>query len=142
MSAPKPGFNHWLWSGPLVAFAGFVSYFLLFAKWASTRDVPWVNLPLVWAGAGMTLWGARLALKRGGWRIAAGGVASLAALFFAGLLTVYVFVLSSQMPAVTEASDTGAEVPALTLPAHDGTAVNLRQASTGKLVLVFYRGAW
>jgi hypothetical protein len=142
MRDATPRLNHWLWSGPLVALAGFVSYFVVFAAWAATRDVPWVNLPLVLLGAGMSVWGARLAVKRGGWRIAVGGLAALFSVGLAGLLAFYCFILSYQMPAPTAASDTGAELPALTLPAHDGTAVVLREAAKEKLVLAFFRGAW
>jgi len=39
--------NHAIWLGPIVTFAGAVSYFLYFARFPSLRDVPWVNLPIV-----------------------------------------------------------------------------------------------
>jgi len=70
------------------------------------------------------------------------GLAAALALCVAGLLTFYCFVLSYQLPEPTAASGAGAELPALTLPAHDGTTVDLRAASEGTLVLAFYRGAW
>ncbi len=142
MSDTAPRTNHWLWAGPLTAAFGLLSYFLIFAKWPMTRDVAWVNLPLVWGGAAMTLWGAWLAWKRGGWRIAAGGLGAMFALACATLLTLYCFVLSYDLPAVTDQSAPGVSLPALTLPAHDGTTVNLAKAARGKLVVAFYRGAW
>lgn len=142
MSDAAPRRNHWLWSGTLVALLGFVSYYTVFFQWPATRDFPWVNLPLVWAGAGMTAWGMRAAIARGGWRIAAGGLGALVAFGLAALLTFYCFVFSYRMPAPTERSDVGATLPDVTLVAHDGTPVSLRQASGGKLVIAFYRGAW
>lgn len=142
MADTTPRTNHWLWAGPLVALAGLLSYFTFFHQWPATRDVPWVNLPMVWGGAVMALWGLRLALRRGGWRIAAGGLSALFAVGLAGLLTAYCFVLSYQMPAPSELTDTGAQLPALTLPAHDGSNVSLQEASKDTLVLAFYRGAW
>lgn len=143
MSDTKAGFNHWLLTGPLVALFGFISYYALFAKWPITRDLPWVNLPLVWGGAALTLWGVKRAVARGGaLRLAGAALGTLLALASAGVLTWYVFSLSYQMPAVTAKSDAGATLPALTLTAHDGTAVSLAEASQGTLVLAFYRGAW
>lgn len=134
--------NHALWGGPLVAVAGLVSYYALFARWPVTRDVPWVNLPLVWGGALFALLGAARALKRGGWRLGVGALGALLALGCAALLTFYCFVLSYQMPAPGEGSVEGAQFPTLVLPAHDGTEVDLGEASGGKLILVVFRGTW
>ena len=45
--------NHAAWIGPLVVFTGAVSYFLVFVRFPTVRDVPWVNLP--WVAIGLVI---------------------------------------------------------------------------------------
>jgi hypothetical protein len=129
--------------GPLVTLAGAVSYFTWFVRFPALRDVPWVNLPLVAAGAALSATGLVLALRRPGRArriLAAFGLAfsgSLAALF-----AVYVLVLSYRLPAPT-ARAVALDVPAsFTLSDHEGRAVSLDRLRGRKVVITFYRGHW
>jgi hypothetical protein len=136
--------NHALWGGPLLVFAGAVSYFTVFARFPVLRDFPWLNLPLVllglaWSGLGVWRAYARRTRYRG--RIL--GVASLGfSLLLAGLFNFYVFEYSYRMPepgASTLAMDLA---PDFELSDQDGRRVKLSDFRGRKVVLTFYRGFW
>ena len=46
----KRNWNAFVWAGFGVSLFAFLSYYLLFVRWPATRDVPWVNLLLFFAG--------------------------------------------------------------------------------------------
>ncbi|MEM6453649.1 MAG: peroxiredoxin family protein [Acidobacteriota bacterium] len=142
-AAPPPRrANHLLWFGPLMSIVGVLSYYLIFSQFPATRDVPWVNLPLVIGGAMLSflaLWRARRQPERyrGRW---VGGVSVILSSF---LLVTFVqanFVGAAQLPAPPAWQDAAA--PTFALPAHTGETLAL-EALRGEIVLlVFYRGAW
>lgn len=143
MSSPealaKPS-NHLAWIAPLVAIAGVASYFAWFSMYPILRDFPWLNLGILGAAVALSI----VALRRGsaGW----GRVGSIAGLVVSvgslALLSAYCFVLSYQFPDANRLSEGGTRIPAITLASWDGTSIDVAEAASDKLILVFYRGFW
>jgi len=136
--------NHALWIGPLITFLGGVSYFMVFARFPTLRDFPWVNLPLVLIGLGLStigLWRAyaRKAPYRG--KILGPVSFALSALICAGLV-FYVFGMSYWLPATTRLTQGLDNAPKFSLVDHAGTMVSLDDYRGRKVVLTFYRGFW
>ena len=140
---PKPRRNPLIWIGPLVAFAGVVSYFEVFARFPALRDVPWVNLPLT--ALGLALSGAGLQRAwRSAVRVRTKVLAAIGfgfSLLLAAALIWYVFSWSYQMPSTGKARNL-AEAPDFALAASTGETVRLSDYRGRKVVLVFYRGFW
>jgi hypothetical protein len=135
--------DHRVWIGPVVTFAGAVSYFTTFSRFAFLRDFPWLNLPIVLAGVVLSALGARNAFRSSGtWRklFAAGGL--VLSTLLGGLFCLYVFFLSYLLPAPTAVALGLERVPELTLPDHTGRPVALSGFRGRKLVVTFYRGHW
>jgi hypothetical protein len=136
--------NHALWIGPLVTFAGAVSYFTFFARFPVLRDFPWVNLPAVLLGLGLSALGLTRAYKRASsYR---GKILGPIGLVVSGLLSsvfvFYIFGLSFWLPEPTEVA-TGLRVaPGFSLVDHEGRSVRLEDYRGTKIVLTFYRGFW
>lgn len=128
--------NHLIWIGVLISVIGLVSYFTTFARFPLTRDVPWVNLPLVFIGLGVSIVAIR---RRLSFLSVTGALLSAG---FAALLTAYVFVLSNQLPAVDPVVAVGEKAPAFALTNDNGAEVSLADFSGRNVVLVFYRGFW
>lgn len=134
--SPPKRKNHLIWIGALISVVGLVSYFTFFAQFQVTRDLPWVNLPLVFAGLVISILAVR---RRLSFFSVAGALLSAAC---AGLLTSYVFVLSNQLPDIEGVVAMGVEAPAFTLVDDTGSAVSLAEFRGAPVVLVFYRGFW
>lgn len=136
--------NHLIWIGPLVGFAGVVSYFEVFARFADLRDVPWVNLPLVTLGAVLSGFGVWRAFGRP--RVFRGKVLGSLGLVFSLLLTAlffaYIFKISYSLPPPTEATLGLVEAPDFTLTSSTGETIRLADFTGQNVVLVFYRGFW
>ena len=128
--------NHLIWIGALISIFGLVSYFTLFARFPALRDVPWLNIPLVLIGLAVSI----LAVRRRLSLLSAAGALLSAAV--AGLLLVYVFVLSNQLPDTDGVVAVGAVAPAFSLTDHGGATVSLADFRDTPVVLVFYRGFW
>jgi len=133
--------NHLIWIGPLVVFAGAVSYFEVFARIPALRDFPWVNLPLIWAGVVLTALGLRQALRGKRGRIT-GSIALLFSVLLAGLFHAYVFWYSYRMPDAIAAPAATTPAPDFTLVDQHGGSVTLSALRGRNVVLVFYRGYW
>jgi hypothetical protein len=138
------GRNHLLWIGPLVAFTGAVSYFVVFAYVPVLRDFPWLNFPLVLAGIVVSvvgLWRAfsddPTALSK---FLAVCGL--LACLGIGGLFSFYVLVLSNRLPSIDGVAAELATAPDFTLADQNGRLVTLSDFRGRNVVLVFYRGHW
>ena len=136
--------NHALWIGPLVTLAGLISYFLVFARWPVLRDFPWVNLPLVLAGAAVSVVGFWRAFFRSAlWRGKVLGTLGLVfSLLVAGLFNVYVFVFSSMLPETTRLTLELAQAPEIALPDQQGRLVRLTDLRGRKVIVTFFRGFW
>ena len=136
--------NHAIWLGPIVAFAGAVSYFLYFARFPSLRDVPWMNLPIVVCGIWLSAVGMRRAFSSPGrfrGRVTA-ALGLLLSVSVALLFGFYIFSLSYEVPPPTETTRALISAPAFTLPDQHGSDVRLSDLRGSKVVLVFYRGFW
>jgi len=153
-----PGERKWnwrIWSGFLLAVAAVPGYFLFFARFPITRNVPWASW-LMFAAAGWLLSvGVRRAFAspevyRG--RIAGPILAALtlgaASLF--GYATLYA---SRQLPVAVDAPGVGDKAPEFALADMGGKMVALSALLSepmpgregGKprgVLLVFYRGYW
>ena len=144
MSPDRPPRNHALWLGPVIAFAGMVSYFQFFARFPALRDFPWVNLPLVLIGIALSLggfWGAYVRGSRWPVKLAASlGLAS--SLLFGGFLIAYVFWISNSLPAATSTTRALDQAPDFELEDAAGRVHRLSDYRGSKVVLVFYRGHW
>jgi hypothetical protein len=136
--------NHALWVGPLVTLAGALSYFTFFARFAPLRDFPWVNLPLVLLGLGLSLLGVVRAWRpaRPARRRLLVALVLLPTLALAALFHLYVFVFSSMLPPPSARTAGLVLAPDFSLPAHDGTLVRLSELRGKNVLLVFYRGHW
>jgi hypothetical protein len=128
--------NHAVWIGVLISAFGLISYFTYFARFPALRDVPKVNFALVLIGLAVSGWG--LVRRRSLWSIA-GIVVSAAC---AGLLAVYVFVLSNGLPDAEQVIQVGETAHAFALPDQEGRIKTLDDYRGSNLVLVFYRGFW
>ena len=132
--------NHAAWLGPLIAVPGFLSYYGVFSMYPALRDFPWLNLLILAGATGLSLTAVRRA--RRGWS----RFGSLAGLSISGgllaLLCFYCFVLSYQVPDANLVADDGTRIPSITLASWDGTQIDLAEAASDKLILVFYRGHW
>lgn len=147
--------NWRIWTGFLLALTAIPGYFLFFARFPVTRDMPWASW-LMFALGGWLLWaGARRAfassaVHRG--KIAGPilAVLSFAAAVFFGYATLYV---SRQLPAAAGAPKVGEKAPEFTLTDSSRNMVAMStllsepmpgtagQSPRG-LLLVFYRGYW
>jgi hypothetical protein len=130
------GRNHAVWIGLLTSIVGLLSYFIIFARFAPVRDFPWINLPLVSIGVGLSIWAIR---RRPSFWSVSGAVVSVLA---AGLLVFYVFVLSYQLPGDATVVRVGDKAPGFALADHTGNTVRLADFDGTPLVMVFYRGFW
>ena len=132
-----------VWLGLLLTIVGVLSYFLIFAMHPSTRDFPWVNLPIVLLGTFLavrgtlgwrqqTLWVSR-------WGRLLAGVLSVA---FAALFLAYVFVISYQLPKPGATAEALEQVAPFTLTDTEGQPVKLSDYQGRRLIISFFRGYW
>lgn len=133
-----------LWIAPLVAIAGFVSYWGYFVRWPFLRDTGLLNLGLLLLASGLAVLGLLRAWSRGPWRRLAGLVGVAVSMLLTGLFIAYCYVISYGLPPTDGVVALGERLPQITLASYDGTPVDLARASEGPgpLVLVFYRGFW
>jgi hypothetical protein len=139
-------------AGLAVCAIAFVSYFLLFARFPVTRDIPWASWLLFALGLALCGIGIARALRwperyRG--RVAGPilGVLSLAILGFFLLMTLSV---SRQLPASAGAPRVGTKAPDFTLTDAQGRPVRFSELLEPRaggapgtwVLLIFYRGYW
>lgn len=151
----RRSWNWRIWAGFLLALAAIPAYFLLFARYPITRDVPWTTW-LMFAVAEWLLWvGVRRAFARTGLyrgKIAGPVLAllSLGAAVFFGYATLYA---SRQLPSASGSPGVGEKASDFSLPDTSGNMVSMSTllsepmpGGDGRkpraLLLVFYRGYW
>lgn len=135
--------RHAAWFGPLFTFVAFVSYFLVFAKFPITRDVPWISLPLVVLGFGLTVLGLRKNWAGAGlWGRLFQGTGIVVSFFFLSLFLGYVFVISNQVPEPSSETLALKQAPDFELTDSEGNAVSLTDYRGNLVILTFYRGHW
>ena len=135
---------HTIWVGPLVTFAGTVTYFQVFARYPTLRDFPWVNLPVVIAGVVLAIVGFVhvVTRRRGVWPRLAGSLGLALSLLAGAFLPLYVFGISYALPGATATSLGLATAPDFELPDSGGALHRLRDYRGSRVVIVFYRGHW
>lgn len=135
----KRSYHWWLWPGLLLAVVAFLSYFMFFARFAATRDVPWVNFLLFVAALVLLV----TAWRRAPRKILASIVTVLGLLIF-GTFTYMVTLGSKDLPAAAGAPAVGAKAPDFALPDTSNRPVALSQllSQSNGVLLVFYRGHW
>jgi hypothetical protein len=146
--------NWHVWTGFLLCLIAFASYFFVFARFAATRDVPWLNFLLFAMGIMFLLVGLRRALAqsqkyRG--KIA-GPILGALGLLVLGLFCFVVFYQTRQLPASAGAPRVGQKAPEFVLPDTNNRSVSLSsllsrpltnaQALPKGVLLIFYRGYW
>lgn len=127
-----------LWTGLILSVIAFLSYFLFFALFPITRDIPWANFLLFAVAIALLVAG----IRRG--RIVA-WIAGLLGIGIAVFFTWVVLVGAKDLPASHGAPRVGQKAPDFTLLDTNRKPVSLSQVlSTAPrgAVLVFYRGYW
>lgn len=134
--------NHLLWLAPILALFGFLSYFLIFIRWPLLREVPFVNFAILLVAAIAAVLAARRARGRARWQ----RWTSLALLplpfLLAGMLALFCVRGSALPPPPSAGLVAGAAVPDLRVLDHHGGEVSMAELSQGRVVVVFFRGAW
>ena len=140
-------------AGFLLSLVAFFSYFMFFARFPLTRDIPWLTLLIFAAGVlllGVGLWRAFGQPQRYRGRIG-GPVLAVLSVAILGLFLFYNFSLSRQLPASQQAPQVGQPAPDFTLPNKNDQPVTLSKLWGGDpeagtqgqwVLLVFYRGYW
>ncbi len=148
-------FNWYLWVGFALTLAGLASYFLVFALFPVTRDIPWVNGLMLLAALSLLFAGSRRAfgepqVYRGKM---AGPVLSLLSVLLIALFAFYSLNLTKRLPSAALAPRVGQRAPDFALTDKNGKSVTLadllsvpKGAAYTKppkgVLLVFYRGYW
>ena len=151
-SVTKRGSNAPLWLGFLIVVFAFLSYIPIFARYPSTRDMPWANFLIFAIGLLLLFMGLRRAFTEP--TVYRGKIAgpilttlSLAALVF---FCLTIFSLGKQLPPSTQGPKVGQKAPDFALADTNGRTVSLAtllstpdaSRPTNGVVLVFYRGYW
>jgi hypothetical protein len=138
--------NILLWAGFVLVLLAVLSYIPIFAVFAATRDIPWVNYLLFLAGGVLLVIGLRRAfgqpaLYRG--KVLGSILASLSVLLFA-FFCFAIFYAAKAIPASETAVRVGQPAPDFTLASADGKQISLSDALKNNrgVVLIFYRGYW
>ena len=155
-AAPQSGTkrrpNAPLWIGFLVSVFAFLSYIPIFAKYPSTRDMPWANFLIFAVGLTFLFLGLRRAFRQS--TVYRGKIAgpilttiSVAALVF---FCLTIFSLGKHLPPSAQAPKVGQKAPDFALSDTTGKTVSLASllstSATSQpvkgVVLIFYRGYW
>ena len=145
-------FNWQIWAGFLLAIFAFLSYPFIFINWDTTRDFPWVNIPLFVAALVLLFIGVRRAFqpnRRLISKIVAPIIATVSVLIVA-LFIFIAFIEPRRLPASHAAPQVGQKAPEfsladtaskpVTLAALLSQPVNNKPAKG--VLLIFYRGYW
>lgn len=142
----KPRHNILLWAGFALVLLAVLTYIPIFAVYAVTRDVPWVNYLLFGAGGVLLGLGLRRAfgqpeVYRGK---VLGSVFTTVSVLLFGLFCFLIFYIGKSIPASETAVRVGQPAPGFTLANWDGKQVSLSDALSKNraVVLIFYRGYW
>ena|SRR5438045_619555 len=135
-----------IWTGFAIVLLGLLSYVPLFALFPVTRDIPWVNFLLMFAGACLLALGVKRAfskpeLYRG--KIS-GSILSIVSLLMAGFFCYGIFYAGKNLPSPSAALHAGQPAPSFTLSSATGQPVVLSDLLKNHraALLIFYRGYW
>ena len=151
-SAAKPRPNAPLWIGFLLSVFAFLSYIPIFAKYPSTRDMPWVNFLIFALALVFLFFGLRRAFRQP--TLYRGKIAgpilttiSVAALVF---FCFTIFSLGKHLPPSSQVPKVGEKAPEFALADTNGAMISLATLLSTPdaahpvkgVLLVFYRGYW
>jgi len=138
--------NILLWAGFVLVLLAVLTYIPVFAVFAVTRDVPWVNYLLFLAGGVFLALGLRRAfgqpeLYRGK---VLGSILAGLSLFLLAFFCYGIFYAAKVIPASADAVRVGQSAPDFTLASADGKQIRLSDQlkNNRAIVLIFYRGYW
>jgi hypothetical protein len=145
-------FNWPLWLGFILTIFAFVSYPLIFANWATTRDFPWANIPLFLLALVLLFFGLRRAFAPGR-RLVSKIVAPIVITFSLLIVAMFIFtsfIAARWLPASTGAPQVSQKAPEFMLKDTGNKAVSLTDLLSQPInnkpprgvLLVFYRGYW
>lgn len=146
--------NWQVWAGFLVCIAGVLSYFLLFARFPITRDIPWANFLILACGTLLLVSGLRRAFgKSQQYRgKIAGPILAALSLAAIGFFCFLIFFATKQLPKSAGAPRVGQNAPDFVLTDTNDKEVSLASLMATPLpgtqkppkgvFLVFYRGYW
>jgi hypothetical protein len=144
--------NWQIWAGFVLSLVAGVSYSLVFMRWPSTRDFPWVNLVLFAIALVLLFLGLRRAFKPDKSVVAKifSSLAAVAGVFFLGSFLFAVFIFGRWLPASGAAPQVGQKAPEFTLTDSNNKPVTLAQLliepvnnkPAKGVLLIFYRGYW
>ena len=135
-------FNWQLWSGFALSIVALVSYFVFFARFPITRDVPWASLLLFAIAIALLVTGLHRASGRriGAW------IVTILGIFICALFCFDIFIGAKWLPASSHAPAVGSKAPDFVLLDIDRKPVALSrllaQPATKGVILIFYRGYW
>ena len=153
----KVRWNWPVWLGFVFSIVAFVSYFLVFARFPVTRNVPWANFLLFGAGAAFLWVGLTRVLGRAQ-PFRGKIVSSVLTLLSVSIFGVFCFVIfhaTRQLPASLESPKIGQKASEFALRDTDGNLVSLStllstpldpagpsRSAPKAVLLIFYRGYW
>src|SRR5678815_493189 len=108
-----------LLTGLILSIAAFLSYFMVFARWPATRDVPWVNYGLFLVAIGLLFSGVRRSKRK-----VLPSIALVFGLLVAGAFGAYISN-SRNLPRSPRAPAIGATAPDFTLADSEGKPTTL-----------------
>jgi hypothetical protein len=145
-------FNWPMLLGFLLSLFAFISYFVIFVWFPTTRDFPWANLLLFAGSLALLVMGLRRTLTEDRSRLSKilGSVVATFGFLICALFVFNFFVFAKWIPASKGAPQVGQKAPAFTLPNTDNQQVSLNELLTSPIngkapkgvLLVFYRGYW
>ena len=140
--SPKSRFD-WSKLGLPIVLLGFLSYFMVFAKYPLTRDFPWVNFPIMLIGLWMA-WKYRWRNRKA--RLTRARIFSslllTGSILIVALFCFYVFSYSYQLPKSSNGLALEQQPKAFTLNDHQGNDASLADYRGKNLIISFYRGYW
>lgn len=138
--------NFAIWIGFLIVAGSFISYIPIFARYASTRDVPWANYILFLVGGALLAVGLQRAFRhpehyRGK---VSGSITGALSLLIVGLFVAFIFYGGRQIPTSENALRRGQPAPPFVLADAAGKLVSSSELLKNHraLLLIFYRGYW
>lgn len=143
-----------VWIGFVLCIFGFLSYFLVFARYPVTRDVPWVNFLIFVVGLTFVASGVWRAFGRSHEYKGkvAGSILGVLSVAIVALFCFGVLYASKQLPKSSGAPKVGDKAPDFSLTDSDHKQISLAslfassipgaQTPPKGVFLVFYRGYW
>ncbi len=144
--------NWALWAGFLLSLFAFLSYYLIFVWFPTTRDFPWANLLLIAGALGLLVVGFRVAFAKDRPRRSKviGSIVTALGILVCALFLFVFFISAKWIPASQGAPQVGQKAPDFTLTDTNNKPVSLAELLSNPIngkapkgvVLIFYRGYW